>query len=278
MKRFILKSVLFLLILLALTHARPLYLLSNDRYKHGGAGKVVYYSIQKSRQKNALSPRLLLGDSVAYQLFKNSTNNYPINSLACNQAIGMVGHFILLNNYLKAGNSVDAVYLFLSPYSFANNLNDVYTYHYFVKPFYTDENFPLFTETAITQVHKIPYYYLSRYPLVLTSSWAPDFASKDRKDYTFLSPVSAEYLAKMRELSIKYGFRLVVVPTPTSLSNRRTVETMDRNEIMINNLEGELRDYFKNILYLDDSNFREDGVHLKDPQKYTEYYRNIFLN
>jgi hypothetical protein len=277
MKRFILKSILFVLILLALAHARPLYLMNNDRYKRTIAGKEVYYSIQKSRQRNTLSPKVLLGDSVAYQLFRNSKNNYPIYSLACNQAIGMVGYYVLLSNYLRAGNNVDTVYLLLSPFTFSNNLNDVFTYHYFVKPFYTNEYFPLFTETVIRQIHKIPYYYLSRFPLVLTSSWAPDFSSKDKKNYTFLSPISAEYLAKMRELSIKYHFRLVVVPTPTSLSNRWKIEDMDRNEITTDDLEGMLKDYFKNILYLDDSNFHGDGVHLNDPQKYEEYYRNIFL-
>jgi hypothetical protein len=277
MKRFILKSGLFVLIFLALAHARPLYLLDNGRYKHSGAGSEIYYSISKSERKNKTSAKILLGDSVARQMFNNVTSNEPINSMACNQAIGMVGHFILLNNYLKAGNHVDTVYLLFTPFSFLNNLNDVYTYHYFLKPFYVNKYFPLFTQTVIDQIHKIPYYYLSRCPYVLTSKWAPDFVSKDKVDYTFLSPISAEYLVRIKELSNKYSFRLIVIPTPTSLSNRRKIEKMNKNEIVVNNLQSEFEDYFSNIVYLDDSNFLSDGVHLINPQKYAEYYRNSFM-
>ena len=276
MKKFILKTILFVLILLVLSHGRPLYLLHKDRYKHHGAGSEVYYSISKSKQKNKSSATVLLGDSVARQLFSNKTYDDPIYSLACNQAVGMVGHFILLDNYLKAGNHVDTVYLLFSPFSFSNNLDQVYTYHYFLKPFYTDEYFPLLTKTVIEQVHKIPYYYFSRYPHILTSKWAPDFVSKDKINYTFLSPISAEYLVKINELSIKYDFKLIILPTPTSVSKRRSVENM-KKEIVINNLKGEFRDYFENILYLDDSNFASDGVHLKNPQKYAEYYKNNFM-
>jgi hypothetical protein len=277
MNKFIGKNILFLVILFVFSHARPLYLLDKDRYKRSGAGSETYYSIYKSKENNKSSSKVLLGDSVARQLFSNKTNNDPIYSLACNQAIGMVGHFILLNNYLKAGNHVDTVYLLFSPYSFSNNLDQVYTYHYFLKPFYTDEYLPLFTKTVIDQIHKIPYYYLCRYPHILTSGWAPDFASKDKINYTFLSPISAEYLVKIKELSIKYDFKLVVMPTPTSLSKKRSIGNMSKNDIVTNNLQSEFKDYFDNILYLDDSNFGSDGVHLKDPQKYTEYYKNSFM-
>jgi|WetSurMetagenome_2_1015567.scaffolds.fasta_scaffold04875_5 hypothetical protein len=277
MKKFLLKSVLFVLIFFALSHVRPLYLLSKDRYKRTVAGKEVYYSIQKSKQRNALSSRVLLGDSVAYQMFKNTTSNNPIYSLACNQAVGLTGQFVLLNNYLKAGNHVDAVYLLLSPFSFSNNLNQVYTYQYFLKPFYRDEYFPLFTKTVVQQIHKIPYYYLSRYPQVLTSNWAPDFVSRDQTNYTFLSPISVEYLARIKELSIKYDFKLIVTPTPMSLSNRPKIESMNKNEVAINHLESEFKNYFSDILYLDDSNFVSDGAHLKNPQKYAEYYKERLL-
>ena len=102
----------------------------------------------------------------------------------------MVGQFILLNNYINAGNEPDTVYLLVSPFSFRNNLDQVYTYHYFLKPFYTDEYKPMFSETVTEQIHKIPYYNFCRIPFILTSDWAPDFSLKDKIDYTFLSPIS----------------------------------------------------------------------------------------
>jgi len=49
---------------------------------------------------------------------------------------------------------------------------------------------------------------------------------------------------------------------------------MDKNEIVKNNLSDEFKNYFKNLIYLNDSNFI-DGIHLKEPQKHKEYYKNI---
>ena len=284
MKKFLLKIIIFVSILLVLSFARPLYLLDKDRYKHTVAGIEVYEAIHKSKQKNKSSAKILLGDSVADQMFDHKTYNDHIYSLACPQAIGMAGYFILLNNYLNAGNHVDTVYLLFTPsfsfddciIGFGNNYNQKYTYQYFLKPFYIDEYFPLFTETLIKQIHKIPYYSFTRCPHILTSNWAPNFVSKDEIDYTFLSPISVEYLVKIKELSIKHGFKVIAMAPPTKLSSRRSIENINKNEIVINNLDSVFKNYFENIIYLDDSNF-SDGIHLKNPQKYTEYYKNNFM-
>jgi hypothetical protein len=276
MKKFLLKSILFFSIIFVLANIGLLYRISNDRYQHIVTGSEVYSSLHKSKQTNKSSSKIILGDSVAKQLFDNITNNDSINSLACNQSIGMVGHFILLNNYINAGNHVEVVYLIYTPFSFKNNLDQVYTYHYFLKPFYTDENFPLFTKTVIEQLQKIPYYYLCRVPYILVTNWAPKYVSKDTDNYTFLSPISQEYLVKIKELSIEHHFKVIVLPTPTKLSSRQDVERMNKNEIMINNLDDEFKNYFSNIIYLDDD-FFQDAAHLKNPQPYTEYYKKNFI-
>lgn len=253
----------------------PIYLLCKDRYKNRVAGNEIYYSIYKSKQKKK-TKKLLLGDSVGNQMFSNKTNNFPIYSLTCNQAIDMVGHFLLLNNFINAGNHIDTVYLLFSPFSFQSNLNNKYTYHYFLKPFYTNEYSTLYTETVYEQIHKIPYYYLCRLPYILTSNWAPDFISKDLINYTFLSPISVEYLKKMKELAIKHNFKLIIIPTPTSFNKKQFVDRLDKNEIVKNYLVSEFQYYFDNIIYLPDSDF-VDGTHFKDPSTYSEYYRHRFI-
>jgi hypothetical protein len=215
MSKFLKYSALFILFGVMLFHIKPLYLLYNDRYKDTVAGNEIYYSITKSKKKNR-SKKALFGDSVAKQLFDSKTNNDTINSLACNQSIGMVGQYILLNNYLEAGNEVDTVFLLFQPFSFQNNLNQVYTYHYFLKPFYNKEYLPQFSNIVKEQIAKIPYYKFCRYPSILTSNWAPDLNSKDEINYSFLSPVSTEYLKKIKELSTKYKFKLIILPTPVS--------------------------------------------------------------
>ena len=277
MKKFILNSVYFLLILSLVAHIRPLYRLYNDRYKEVVLGNEIYYSIFKSKQKKK-SKKVLIGDSVGNQLFNNKKNNDTINSLACNQSIGLVGHFILLNNYLNAGNEVDTVYMLFSPFSFRNNLNQVFTYHYFLKPFYNKENKPYFTETVAKQIDKIPYHNLCQYPIILTSDWAPDFTSEDSVDYTVFSPISVEYLQKIKELSISHHFKLILVPPPASFTNKPLIEKMNKEEAVKTGLKEEFDTYFNDFFYLPDNKFT-DGTHLIKPEveKYTRYYRTRFI-
>jgi hypothetical protein len=269
MKKFILNIIIFILPILIFAYSKSLYLLYSDKFKSTVAGSEVYLSINKSKQKWE-AKKVLIGDSFGYSLFINTTNNYPVNSLACNRAISMAGHFILLNNYLNAGNQVDTVYMIFTPFSFMNNLDEVYTYHYFLKPFYIKEYSPLFTVTVKNQVHKIPYYFVCREPNILTSNWAPNFKSKDVIDFTFLSPVSVEYLSKIKELSIKNKFKLIILPTPTRLSNKTFIEKINRNEIINTGLENEFDRYFEKLIFINDTNF-SDNVHLKKQSMYNEY-------
>ena len=224
MKKFIFKSIFFILYFFIVTFSVALFLKYTNLYIHYVNGSEVYHSINKSKQKKQ-TKKLLLGDSVGNQLFSNITNNDTINSLACNQAIGLVGHFLLLNNYLKAGNQIDIVYLLYGPKSFKNNLDEIYTYHYFLKPFYKEEYQPLFTENVNNQIHKLPYNRLRGIPYILTSNWAPKFVSKDEIGYTFLSPISAEYLLKIKELSIEHKFKLIIVPPPISFKKQLTINS-----------------------------------------------------
>jgi hypothetical protein len=277
MKKFILSSIIFLFLLLLSQNIKPLFLIWTDKYKSTIAGSEIYHSIFKSKQKKK-TKKIILGDSVANQLFSNTTNNDTINSLTCNQAIGIIGHFFLLNNYLKSENQVDTVFMVFTPFSFLNNLNQVYTYHYFLKPFYKNEYKSLITKLANDQIHKIPYYFICRYPYILTSNWAPDFISNDKINYTFLSPISIEYLTKIKELSLKYNFKIIILSAPIPISKKPAVERIDKNEIVKNNLGSEFKNYFNSIIYLNDSLFI-DGLHLKKENIdfYTDLYKNEVL-
>ncbi len=197
MKRFIKNTVLFLLMTVVFIETVTAFMIFTDLYLIGYPGDVIYYSISKSKKKNS-SKVLLLGDSVGRQLFSNSIFNQGINSLACNQAIGMVGQYLLLNNYLNAENKIDTLVIIYTPGSFENNLDQEYTYHYFLKPFDNSEYSSFFTETVKEQINKIPYHQFTKIPHIFATSWAPDFISRDQKDFTFLSPISVEYLTKIK--------------------------------------------------------------------------------
>jgi hypothetical protein len=276
MKKFVLTSILFLFLYDVGLYSRSFYLMYTGKYKQTVSGAETYLSIHKSKQKKK-TKKVLLGDSVGQQLFENIKYNDTINSFACNQAIGLVGHYALLNNYINAGNDVDTVYMIFRPFSFLNNLNEKYTFNYFLKPFDNAEYKPLFTKTVYDQIHKIPFNFLSQDPTILTSDWTPDYKTKDKGNYTFLSPISVEYLLKIKELSIQHNFKLIILPTPISLSKKQELETIDKSEIIKNGFSSEFRNYFDQIIYLPDSSFL-DGVHLNHPEIYTAYYKDRFIS
>ncbi len=153
MKDFILRSLKFGLYFLVLTFSVTFFIKYLQLYEYYLEGNGIYKCIDKSKQKHE-SKKLLLGDSVGDQLFPIHSTYKSINSVACNKAIGVVGQYILLKNYLDTGNQVDTVFLVYNPESFLNNLDEVYTFHYLLKPFYTPDNKLLFTENVKTQIKK----------------------------------------------------------------------------------------------------------------------------
>ena len=277
MKKFLLNIVVFVLLIGLIYHVQPVYLIVTEKYKKLVAGSEIYYSILKSKKKKN-TKKLLLGDSVGNQMFFNKSYNDTINSLACNQSIGLPGQYFLLNNYLKAGNEVDTVYLVFAPASFNNNMNQVYTFHYFLKPFYNSEYKPLFTPALTRQVQKIPYYYLCREPYILTSNWAPDFKTTDSASYNFLSEISVEYLQKISSLKDQYHFKLFIIPTPTKLGLKWFFEKIDRSGVDRTGLVTEFKKYFKKLanVYIADANFL-DALHLKEPRKFAENYKHLYI-
>lgn len=268
MKKFIKQITLFSILSGFVIMSHPLYLMVTEKYKEEVAGHEIYLSILKSKKK-CNAKKLILGDSVGRQIFDNRKFNDSINSLACNQAIAMIGHFILLDSYLKQGNKPEQVYLIFHPLSFANNLDQEFTYHYFIKPFYKDYQ-PYFSDDVKQQIEKVPYLWAHRFPTILTSNWAPNFVSNDTIEYSFLSPISLDYLQRIVDLSVEYNFRLTLLPVPVKEELKSEIEALDKNEIS-EVLKPIFSAYFSQIIYIDNSNFK-DRTHLKNPEVYTEYY------
>ena len=244
MKQFLRKTIYFTLLLIPVFYIKPLFLLTTESYKETVAGKEIYVSIEKSKQISKVKT-VLLGDSVGKQLFDNNEDNDSIYSLACNQAISVVGQYLLLNNFINTGNTPKIVYMLYSPLSFKNNLSQVYTFHYFLKPFNTKEYSNLFSNEVNKQINKIPYSFLNQEPYILTSDWTPESNSNNTVNPYLISPISLVYLDKIKELCSFNNIEFYIVPTPTKKSNKIVIENLlGKNQIYDNNNEKELNVFF----------------------------------
>lgn len=263
MKKFLLRLIVFLLLFSIMPVCFYTYLYITKKYKTFVNGYEVYTCIKISNKKSK-KKKLLLGDSVARQLFKSSPDDPNLNSLACNQAISMVGHYLLFKNYLAAGNKIDTVILLMNPiFSLRNNLDQIFTFHYFLKPFYTKEYKAEFSPAVYQQIKKIPFYQVCQFPLVKASNWSPDYKSGDPKVTSFLSPISLEYLLKMKALAAKNNVTFLIYPSPLRQSLKHTIDSLSVSKLNTPGLEKEFTDYFSRVFYLDDKNF-VDIPHLKD--------------
>lgn len=269
--RFCSKCSLILFFVLVYFGIKAGNLLYKDKYKNTIPGREIYWAIDKSKKTTA-KKKLIIGDSTGNQFFNNQEDDDETYSLACNQAIGMVGHFILLHNFLQAGNRPDTVCLVLRPYSLGNNLDDNFTYHYFLKTMYYNEYKQLMNGTVKSIIHDIPYYWLCHFPTIQTTTWAPKRKHKKR-EYTFMSPISKDYLIKIDSLSHEYNFKFILVPTIMAESTRNNIRNWNKDEIKGYKEKKLVEHYISRIEYLPDSCFF-DGSHLRNPQLYKHIIQN----
>ena len=230
-------------------------------------GGEVYRAILKSKKKVSFR-KLLIGDSTAGQFFDNRNEDEDYYSLACNQAVSICGQFFLLDNFLKAGNRPEEVYMLFTPESFNDNVNQTITYHYFLKPFYREEYKPQMTGNVINQVRQIPFHEFSQLPFIISPAWAPDYVS-DRRTDTFLSPVSIDYLTKIDSLRSEYDFKLYLVPAFISESRRERISNYKTDGIKDSEIARSLTTYLENAEYLPDNCFKDD-IHLQNPDDYKD--------
>jgi len=280
MKKFLIKTFLYItsaiigIQLISFLYIETDFLNGALRYP----GHKIYFAIKKSKSKST-KKILLLGDSVAKSLFPTG-EEAEINSLATNQAIGVPGNYFLLKNYLDAGNTIETLVIIYNPYSLKNNLNQKYSYHYFLKPFFNDEYVNYFSVNLLEQIEMIPNKNYLLIPSIRATLWSPNFpqsknlitdesGNSNNTKYSYLSPLSIEYLNKIKDLSIKNGFDIKLLPAPTS-TNKKINFISFQKETEKTNLIEEFKFYLDNLNYVDPKYF-SDGIHLNN-QEIKNYY------
>ncbi len=140
MKRFLFRAILFIALLLCITIALELSLARANRKTHGQfrVGEDVYQVLEAAELPHPRVTTLYLGDSVARQLFKMHTEPSPsLLYLPSNQAITLAGQYCLLQKVIAHAPNLRQVYLFYTPRSWANNLDQIFTHDYFCGYFHS---------------------------------------------------------------------------------------------------------------------------------------------
>jgi len=260
----------FLVNILLLFVVNVLLLLCVDTYKYlSGSfeakmnGAEIYIAMRVSQQKRYVK-KLILGDSVGKQLYETGNVNDSITSLACNQAITMAGHYFLLRNFVDANmdSLPEDVYLLFHPSALANSC-DIYTYHYFLKPFHEKKYKESYNSHLKDRIKEIPCAWSAQLPFIRTSNYSPEYHLK-KVDEGLLSSLTRSYLDSIICLASENHIELHLLACPVSRSYYRDNESciLNIDSINLGILHSYINEWKNSLIQYDDSCF-QDMIHFQ---------------
>ena len=262
MKRFLLRLLIYVFVILIITIPIDMINTFTGKYIKTVDGYEIYCAINNS-QSNRKVKKVLLGDSVGCQLYPSDNDYDSILSLACNQAITMAGHYFLLKNYIENNNDnlPDEVVLLITPFSLCNDV-DKYAYHYFLKPFPPHTWSKLYTKHLKQRIHSIPFYWTANLPFIQTSNYTPEWAIPSSKANKSISPLSYEYLLKIDSITKQHNISFNMVSTPIRDDRQIDMDLFWKNlpSDYADDLASLLLPYKESVHYMPSDNYR-DPVH-----------------
>ena len=268
MTKLIIKSTIFFFATLLAANIISTIILHSAKASHYfRAGEEIFFALEKSsRASNAATA--VLGDSVANQLFSliNENKNDMI-VLTSNRAISMAGQYIILDNIIRSDKKLKKIYLVCTPGSLFYDLNEVYTFNYFIKPIYTTYGHALFTDRTNKIIESKPYSFIYSLPMaqILPIFNLVDYSSgvsSNTVGNNVISMTSIEYLKLMKKKCSDSAITFKILPTP--ISNKYSVDFINAKEqVSENNLESVFGKYFDNITVYDNHFFYNDFIHIK---------------
>jgi len=264
MKRFILKLTGFLALGFFILNGYGYLTLHSDALSNTLSWKHILAAVKKSKKSLPSGASVvILGDSIGQQLFPRET--VP-NSLISNGAVLAVGHYILANNAIKRNKNLKYIVLVSAPWVLGHQFEWELTYNFFMKPFYTFENLRHISKPLFEKINKRKMTHWVIFPFVKTAPCFSDInlTGTRKKPRGILSDTTVEYLKKLKNLCSENNIEFIVLSPPIREEWRRKTNHWEKMKIQVaqNGLDDSFKEYFKRMIYLDDSCFR-DHVHMR---------------
>ncbi|MGN1187890.1 MAG: hypothetical protein ACI4R6_05305, partial [Lachnospiraceae bacterium] len=238
-------------------------------------GPELYYALDLAEQKNDYT-KVIIGDSVARLIFSPDyqSETDEVCYLATNQAITVLGNYILLSRYLENNPQTEEVIYIVRPQSLANPLWYNFSFQYFIVPFYNDtykkyidEDTRSYIENRFGKMYATNNivksfvennpYYLDVY---LNNVLEQQLEVRDEKH---LSDLSIKYLPMMKKLCESNGVSFTVLAAPLADTEENHDWSEFATQIAENGLSDILGEYLDGIEYYDESCF-SDEAHFTD--------------
>ncbi len=255
-------------------------LTASEEYLEDGSGILdAQPYIEKVRAEDG-SRVLILGDSIARQVFLD----YPLPDGYVNDvyiaAIGITGQYLMALEYLEHHPDAEAINLVVHPETLMSTFDTHYRYVYGVMPFVANDMMRNLDPELIRKMEKV----YGRFFMSERGVRFVDGSPLNRKLYlTFLTlngkeyvpdpiyRISEEVLGDLYEICRERGVTLRLLPSPSSEFYREKIEST-RTQWEESTLSELFPDYFDSIWYFPNE-YTEDLTHFSG-----EYYTRKFLN
>ncbi len=265
MKNFLVKLAIFSVTCFVLLNLVAIFYDTTSRRRVEDPGGEIYDAIKRSHQPSSC-PTIVVGDSVCHQLL---TGYAPpeILGLGTNQAVSMCGQYLIARSAIEHDPSVKEIILAYLPDSFGNNLDEVFCYNYFVRPFYPYAEYRAQMSPSVQRlIDRKPAARLAVLPLFRYTTLLSDIdysKGADKPTFAYLAPVSIDYLHKLSELCDQHGIHLRIVSPPISL-DRNYDNAVFLKEVADAHLEKLFAGYPESVRLVDPQ-LLVDHVHFKEP-------------
>lgn len=265
--------------------------LLTDSAKYTGFGTEEVDSVMDIVSTYNYLDKVILGDSVAAQLFSNNERQCDDFYVATgNQSMTFIMQYALIKKYLAGHPLTTDVYMTITYDSLTSVIQPKLSYQYLVMPLV---EYGLYDELDAISVNLLTDVYgrfLLNNKVVSTINKSGILRklcmyyidnkysnTSDNKDPEMVSYIPETYLMKIYKLCEENGVRFHLIPCPAkdTPENRRIINNLEIN--YLNTEIGKLYpDYFKGIVYYPENQFK-DALHFKD-ELLTDEYKEEIIN
>ena len=253
-----------------------MYITNSEQYGNEPSQEIIPYIEQVEKASDYT--KLIVGDSVCHQLF-NPFQKY--NKVYCtvgsNQAITMIGQYLLIKQFLENHSGVSDVYLILNSMTGSGLDNGMLAYQYLVIPFSETGLLQDATDDTKRDLENKYGKFFMRPEVIRFIDNSPmakkiylnTFRNENYDDMI----MSVQYFDMIMKLCDQYGVQIHLLHSPMCESSREMMIQQKEKDIeacVSDVMREKIEEYYESIVYYPDEYF-SDGIHFGED--YREEYQ-----
>jgi len=261
-------------------------LTNSEDYLYQGSGTEEIIPVIQSVKESDSTTVLVLGDSIARQIFSEFRDDLPTVKIACaNAAIDITGQYMLAVEYLNSHPEATDVWLYVHPLTMTRTFDLDLGYGYAVMPFAIEGSLKYLDDSTIDQMMSV----YGRFAINGTVASLVDSSPLNRK--IFLSyirmhnteyaqsnayEISSLYIEKFRALCEERRVEFHLSPCPSTEYFRDKIEET-RDDFIKSPLYDMYPDYLDDVYYFP-TEWSDDLSHFGERYANRETYIEVVKN